>query len=92
MTPEAALRVLVDVAAERFRLSGRFAYFFARGKLRTDPVFTTLLAQPLPRGCLPRTSATVTVTGRRHGLHRPGRFPFAVLRLMRMRCAAHSGP
>jgi SAM-dependent methyltransferase len=42
---------MVMRAAERYRASGRFAYYFARGKLRTDPVFTTLLAQKL----LPRT-------------------------------------
>jgi SAM-dependent methyltransferase len=47
VTPEAVLRLLVTRAAERYRASGRFAYHFARGKLRTDPVFATLLAQQL---------------------------------------------
>jgi SAM-dependent methyltransferase len=47
VTPEAALRVLVAAAAGRFKASSRFAYHFARGKLRTDPVFTTLLARNL---------------------------------------------
>lgn len=47
MTPKLALSQLVDLAAERFRVSGKFAYHFARGKLATDPVFATLLAKPL---------------------------------------------
>ena len=32
-------------AAERYRRAGRFAFHFARGKLRHDPVFQALLAQ-----------------------------------------------
>jgi SAM-dependent methyltransferase len=47
VTTEAVLQLLVTRAAERYRASGRFAYHFARGKLRTDPVFATLLAQQL---------------------------------------------
>lgn len=34
-------------AAERYRPAGRFAYYFARGKLGGDPVFTALLARGL---------------------------------------------
>jgi SAM-dependent methyltransferase len=47
LTPEGALRLLVMRATERFRSCGKFAYYFARGKLRTDPVFATLLSQQL---------------------------------------------
>jgi SAM-dependent methyltransferase len=47
ITPEEALRLVVARAAERFRASGKFAYYFARGKLRTDPVFATVLVQEL---------------------------------------------
>jgi SAM-dependent methyltransferase len=47
MTPAAALSVLVDRASVRYRSSGKFAYYFARGKLATDPVFATLLARKL---------------------------------------------
>jgi SAM-dependent methyltransferase len=47
ITAEAALRLVVARAAERFRASGRFAYYFARGKLGTDPVFAAVLTQQL---------------------------------------------
>lgn len=50
VTPEDLLRLLVDRASERFRPCGRFAYHFARGKLSTDPVFATLLSQPVLPG------------------------------------------
>lgn len=36
---------LVEAAAAPFRLAGRLAWHFARGKLRHDPVFLTLLAR-----------------------------------------------
>ena len=41
---------LLDAASEPYRVAGRFAYFFARGKLRTDPVFRTLLRAGLLAG------------------------------------------
>jgi SAM-dependent methyltransferase len=41
MSPEA--RALVESAAAPFRAAGRFAWHFARGKLRYDPVFLALL-------------------------------------------------
>jgi SAM-dependent methyltransferase len=47
MKPKPVLDQLVDLAARRYRQSGHFAYYFARGKLRTDPVFATLLAKEL---------------------------------------------
>ena len=37
-------RCLVEVAARRYRHAGRFACYFARGKLGHDPVFPALLA------------------------------------------------
>ena len=41
---------LVDAASQCYGDSGRFAWHFARGKLRGDPVFTTILAQGLLDG------------------------------------------
>jgi len=38
---------LCERAAQRYRAAGRFAWHFARGKLRGDPVFVTLLARGL---------------------------------------------
>jgi SAM-dependent methyltransferase len=40
-------RTLVDAASEPYRRAGRFALYFARGKLRFDPVFKHLLSQGL---------------------------------------------
>ena len=34
---------LLDAASEPYRSAGRFAYHFARGKLRTDPVYRAIL-------------------------------------------------
>ena len=34
---------LLDTACEPYRRAGRFAYHFARGKLRTDPVYRAIL-------------------------------------------------
>ena len=34
---------LLDAASEPYRSAGRFAYHFARGKLRADPVYRTIL-------------------------------------------------
>jgi SAM-dependent methyltransferase len=36
--------MLIDAACDYYRRSGRFAYYFARNKLRHDPVFTQILA------------------------------------------------
>jgi len=38
-----AFRPLLDAASEPYRRAGRFAYKFARGKLRTDPVYRAIL-------------------------------------------------
>jgi cyclopropane fatty-acyl-phospholipid synthase-like methyltransferase len=42
---------LIDLAAEPYRAAGRFAYGFARGKLRGDPVFRAILERGLLLGC-----------------------------------------
>jgi SAM-dependent methyltransferase len=41
---------LLDAASEPYRNAGRFAYYFARGKLRTDPVYRAILELGLLRG------------------------------------------
>ncbi len=41
---------LIDVATRRYRRVDRFAYHFARGKLRHDPVFTAILRLGLLSG------------------------------------------
>lgn len=41
---------LIDVASRPYRRAGRFAYHFARGKLRSDPVFRVLLERGLLHG------------------------------------------
>jgi SAM-dependent methyltransferase len=43
--------MLLDAASLPYRRAGRFAYHFARGKLRGDPVFGAILALGLLRGC-----------------------------------------
>lgn len=47
LNPHALRRHLVDLASERYRAAGRFAYHFARGKLGGDPMFLTLLERGL---------------------------------------------
>src|SRR6478609_10706319 len=42
-----AWRALVTAASEPYQRAGRFAWHFARGKLRWDPVFSHLLARGL---------------------------------------------
>jgi len=41
---------LLDAACEPYRSAGRFAYYFARGKLRADPVYRAILELGLLRG------------------------------------------
>ncbi len=43
-------RALIERASEPYRRAGRFAYHFARGKLRHDPVFREILELGLLRG------------------------------------------
>ena len=45
--PAALWRSLVDSASEPYRQSGRFAWHFARGKLRWDPVFEHVVERGL---------------------------------------------
>jgi SAM-dependent methyltransferase len=42
---------LLDAACEPYRSAGRFAYHFARGKLRSDPVYRAILELGLLVGC-----------------------------------------
>lgn len=46
-----AWNTLVATAAEPYRKVGHFAFGFARGKLRLDPVFRAILEQDLLEGC-----------------------------------------
>jgi len=41
---------LVDAASKPYRRAGRFAYHFARGKLRGDPVYEAILSRGLLQG------------------------------------------
>lgn len=51
MSVDHTVRRLAHLAADRYRPAGRFAYYFARGKLGRDPVFAALLARDLiPEG------------------------------------------
>ena len=47
MDAVALRRRLVDSASARYRSSGRFAFYFARGKLSRDPVFAAILTMGL---------------------------------------------
>jgi SAM-dependent methyltransferase len=50
-TTRAALNAaLLDSACEPYRNAGRFAYYFARGKLRADPVYRSILELGLLSG------------------------------------------
>jgi SAM-dependent methyltransferase len=45
-----SIAALIDAACRPYRDAGRFAYKFARGKLRTDPVFRAILELGLLQG------------------------------------------
>lgn len=47
ISPPTLRQRLVDLASERYRAVGRFAYHFARGKLGCDPMFLGLLERGL---------------------------------------------
>lgn len=47
ISPPTLRQRLVDLASERYRAAGRFAYHFARGKLGCDPMFLGLLERGL---------------------------------------------
>lgn len=46
-SPHALRQRLVDLSSQRYRSAGRFAYYFARGKLGGDPMFLGLLKRGL---------------------------------------------
>jgi SAM-dependent methyltransferase len=48
--PEGFKHALLEKACAPYRLAGSFAYHFARGKLRGDPVYRTILEQGLLSG------------------------------------------
>lgn len=50
MSGDPAIASLIDAASAPYRAAGRFAWHFARGKLRGDPVFAALLAHGLLTG------------------------------------------
>ena len=50
MKRDPAVAALVAAASAPYRAAGRFAWHFARGKLRFDPVFTAILARGLLSG------------------------------------------
>ena len=81
--PQAAWRTLIDAAQMPYKVSGRFAWHWARGKLGRDPVFRGMLE----RGDLPAQARVVDI-GCGQGLmasllhacdesHRAGRWPAA---------------
>lgn len=47
LSPPILRQRLVDRASQRYRSAGRFAYYFARGKLGGDPMFLALLQRGL---------------------------------------------
>ena len=50
MSPSAVPASLLDAACEPYRKAGRFAYYFARGKLTADPVYRAILELGLLSG------------------------------------------
>jgi SAM-dependent methyltransferase len=48
--PQAAWKALLDAASRPYLISGRFAYHFARGKLRGDPAYRAILERGLLAG------------------------------------------
>jgi SAM-dependent methyltransferase len=45
-------KILLDAASAYYRASGRFAWHFARGKLRGDPAYRLILEQGLLQDCV----------------------------------------
>ncbi len=50
MNADPAIASLIDAASAPYRAAGRFAWHFARSKLKGDPVFASLLTQGLLAG------------------------------------------
>jgi SAM-dependent methyltransferase len=44
------IAALIDAASAPYRAAGRFAWYFARGKLKGDPMFAAILSQGLLAG------------------------------------------
>ena len=51
MSTAAPAKILLDSASAYYRASGRFAWHFARGKLRGDPAYRLILERGLLGGC-----------------------------------------
>jgi SAM-dependent methyltransferase len=47
----AASAQLIEAASARYRAAGRFAWYFARGKLAGDPIYASILTRGLLTGC-----------------------------------------
>jgi SAM-dependent methyltransferase len=81
VTGDPALAALVDAASAPYRAAGRFAWHFARGKLRNDPAFATILARGLlteskwvlDLGCGQGLLASWLLAA--HAAHRAGHWP-----------------
>jgi len=81
VSADPAVAALVAAASAPYRAAGRFAWHFARGKLRSDPAFTTLLASGvlkdsrriLDLGCGQGLLASWLLAAR--DAHRAGRWP-----------------
>lgn len=50
MSAERTIAALIEAASEPYRRAGRFAWHFARGKLRGDPAFAAILREGLLTG------------------------------------------
>jgi SAM-dependent methyltransferase len=81
VTHDPAFAALVEAASAPYRAAGRFAWLFARGKLRSDPAFAAILARGLlkesPRildlGCGQGLLAAWLLAA--HGAQLEGRWP-----------------
>jgi SAM-dependent methyltransferase len=81
MSAHPLLKRLAQIAADRYRPSGYFAYYYARGKLAGDPVFGALLerglipegARLLDLGCGPGLLAAWLEAAR--AMHGAGHWP-----------------
>jgi SAM-dependent methyltransferase len=81
VTGDPAIAALVDAASAPYRAAGRFAWLFARGKLRNDPAFATILARGLlteskrvlDLGCGQGLLASWLLAA--HAAHRAGHWP-----------------
>jgi SAM-dependent methyltransferase len=84
MTAAPPARALVDSASAYYRAAGRFAWHFARAKLRADPAYPLILEQGLLAHCAHLLdlgggqglmAAWLLAARSRHALGRPGAWP-----------------